>query len=87
MEDDTNIDTSTDVELRQEVLDESGQLSDDSVVAVTTTIIENTTLGTLRDQVTDFDNRLASLESFYQNQKTFLETEKQKVSDQIAQIQ
>lgn len=86
MEDDTNIDTNTDVELTQQVLDENGQLADESVVSITTTLTQNFTLGELKSQLTDLDSRLDNLESFYQTQKTFLENERQKINDQINQL-
>ena len=87
MEDDTNIDTNTDVELTQQVLDENGQLADESVVAVTTTVVQNVTLGELKAQSDDYANRLINLENFYQPQKAFLTSEKQKIDDQIVQLQ
>ena len=77
----------TNVELSQQVLDESGELADESIISITTTVTQSVTLGELKSQLSDLDERLSNLESFYQNQKTFLEGEKQKVSDQIAQIQ
>lgn len=76
----------TNVSLSQQILDENGELADESIVSITTTLTQNFTLGELKSQLTDLDSRLDNLESFYQTQKTFLENERQKINDQINQL-
>ena len=76
----------TNVSLSQQILDENGELADESIVSITTTLTQNFTLGELKPQLTDLDSRLDNLESFYQTQKTFLENERQKINDQINQL-
>lgn len=83
----TDLVEDTNVRLSQQVLDENGQLADESVVAVTTTVVQNVTLGELKAQLADFDSRIDALDSYCNTQKTFLLAERQKISDQIDAIQ